>query len=359
MKRVLITGGCGFVGSSLALDLAGQGYLVSVFDNLSRRGSEIILKRLQLCGIEFIHGDIRNLEDFDKIQGEYDLLLECSAEPSFLAGLNPKDARYLLNVNLAGAINCFEWARENKVPVIFFSTARVYPYSQINSCEFEETATRFELVKGSDEIFSEGIRENMPLAGVRSLYGVTKLSAEMILQEYAAYYGLPSIINRCGVIAGPWQMGKVDQGVLTYWLINHYFKQPLFYKGFGGKGKQVRDILHIEDLVQLVRQQVKNLLEDSQKYRGDIYNVSGGKDSSLSLLEATKFCAKVTGYQMDIGSSPETPLADVIWSVLDAQKAVQEFCWEVKKRPEDIFEDIFQWVKKNEKQLESVFLTKG
>ena len=100
-----------------------------------------------------------------------------------------------------------------------------------------------------------GVAEDFPLAGARTLYGSTKLAAELLIEEYRAAYGLRAVVNRCGVVAGPWQMGKVDQGVFTYWMLAHHFRRPLSYIGFGGSGKQVRDLLHVEDLIELLDEQ--------------------------------------------------------------------------------------------------------
>ena len=104
-----------------------------------------------------------------------------------------------------------------------------------------------------------GDRRGLPAPGARTIYGATKLCGELLIEEYAAAYGLRAVINRCGVIAGPWQMGKVDQGVFTYWMLAHHFNRPLDYIGFGGSGKQVRDLLHVDDLVDLVAVQLENL----------------------------------------------------------------------------------------------------
>ena len=121
-------------------------------------------------------------------------------------------------------------------------------------------------------------------------------------------YGLRGVINRCGVIAGPWQFGKVDQGVFTLWMLAHYFKKDnLKYIGFGGEGKQVRDLLHIEDLFNLVDFELKNM----DKVNGRIYNVGGGKDISLSLLETTKICQEITGNIISIGKESGTRPADI------------------------------------------------
>ncbi|HEY9246818.1 MAG TPA: NAD-dependent epimerase/dehydratase family protein, partial [Candidatus Methanoperedens sp.] len=243
--KILITGGAGFVGSNLAIEFAKnkKDYTIIALDNLRRRGSELNIPRLKEYGIQFIHGDIRNREDFEGI-GDADLVIECSAEPSVLAGYD-SSPDYLLNTNLLGTINCLEYARKCRADVVFLSTSRVYPVKTINSLGYIERKTRFELA-GEHEIpgvSSRGYSEDFPLSGSRTLYGTTKLASELILQEYIEMYGLRGVINRCGVLTGSWQMGKIDQGVVVLWAAKHHYGQPLSYIGYGGKGKQVRDIL--------------------------------------------------------------------------------------------------------------------
>ncbi|MBF0522279.1 MAG: NAD-dependent epimerase/dehydratase family protein [Candidatus Omnitrophica bacterium] len=355
MKNILITGGCGFIGSNLAVYFADQGYTVTALDNLSRRGSELLRDRVEARGIKFVLGDVRRSQDLNSLKENFDLMVECSAEPSVLVGTNGQDARYLLDVNLQGAINCFEWARERRVPVIFLSTSRVYPYDQLNACQYKETSTRFEFVDGCAGVSAKGVSLDMPLKGVRSLYGTSKLCAELILQEYAALYDLPSIINRSGVIAGPWQLGKVDQGVFTFWLASHYFKKPLEYIGFGGEGKQVRDLLHVEDLNELIFKQAQCLIVDNPKYRGDIFNVGGSCHSNLSLQEATALCSELTGNKLAIGKNLKTRPADVIWYITDNGNTGEIFDWIPKRSAKKILEDTFGWLKEDEADFKKIF----
>ncbi|MBF0330980.1 MAG: NAD-dependent epimerase/dehydratase family protein [Candidatus Omnitrophica bacterium] len=356
MKRVLITGGCGFVGSNLAIAFAGCGHDVTVFDNLSRHGSEILKIRVMAQGVHFVRGDVRKPEDLAALSGAFDLMIECSAEPSALVGTQGKDARYLLDVNLQGAINCFEWARERHVPVIFLSSSRVYPYDKLNACAFSEAETRFEFTGGCAGVSSQGVGVDMPLPGARSLYGATKLCAEFILKEYAVQYGLPSIINRCGVIAGPWQMGKVDQGVFTFWLANHYFKRPLAYIGYGGTGKQVRDLLHIQDLVDLVLIQAECLMQEKPLYFADIFNVGGGVRSNLSLQETTVICQELTGHKMEISGVMDARPVDMRWFITDNGNTPQAFNWQPRHSARDVLADTFIWLKENEGLVRQVFL---
>lgn len=349
--NVLITGGCGFVGSNIAIALNEQGHSVTCFDNLSRRGSELILQRLIDHGCEFIHGDIRNPDDFGKLNKHYDLMLECSAEPSVLAGSQGSDAYSLVNNNLIGFVYCIEYCRKHETSIIFLSTSRVYPYNQIESFTYNELETRFEIAQDHQYISKEGVSVDFPLKGIRSLYGSTKLAAEYILQEYSHNYDIPAIINRFGVIAGPWQLGKVDQGVFTFWLVNHYFKKPLSYIGYGGKGKQVRDLLHIDDLIRLVIKQLNSI----DKYRGEIFNAGGSSFSSLSLCETTVICREITGNTVPIKPILKNRPADLIWYKTDNSKATNEFGWKPEKKAETILTDIYNWLREHEGIFRKVF----
>jgi CDP-paratose 2-epimerase len=349
--NILITGGCGFVGSNLSIELKNQGHRVTCYDNLSRRGSELIMHRIMEHGCNFIHGDIRNTEDLLKLNNDFDLMIECSAEPSVLSGSKGDDAYYLVNNNLIGLINCLEYCRIHRVSIIFLSTSRVYPYDKLNSLQYNEEETRFEVSDNQEYVSKNGVSIDFPLYGIRSLYGATKLSAEFLLKEYSINYNIPSIVNRFGVIAGPWQLGKVDQGVFTYWLINHYFKKDLMYIGYGGQGKQVRDLLHIDDLTDLIKTQIGQI----SKYRGEIFNAGGSSISSLSLLETTSLCREITGNKVNIIPELENRHADMIWFKSDNIFTEREFKWRPKKDAKTILTDVFEWLKDNESTFSKIF----
>jgi CDP-paratose 2-epimerase len=173
----------------------------------------------------------------------------------------------------------------------------------------------------------------------------------MMIQEYAAANGLKAVIDRCGVIAGPGQFGKVDQGVFTLWVANHYFGKPLRYTGFGGKGKQVRDLLHPDDLFSLITTQISS----PKGLQGGIYNVGGGPAGSTSLLELTRLCQKVTGKTVEIASDPATAAVDIPLYVSDSSQAQKTFGWQPKKSVEDIVKDIHAWIRANEPALKVLF----
>lgn len=350
-KTVLVTGGAGFVGSAMAAYFKGKypSLQVIALDNLKRRGSELNVSRLQRYGVEFRHGDIRNPEDLPT-GTRIGLMIECSAEPSVLAGYR-EDPAYVIHTNLTGTINCLELARTHRADVVFLSTSRVYPYAAINDLKIVESESRFEWAGEQDRAVpgwsADGIDIGFTLDGPRSLYGATKLASEIILREYGEMYGVRAVVNRCGVIAGPGQFGKTDQGVFALWMLAHYFRRPLQYIGFGGAGKQVRDLLHVEDLCDLIDLQVSAM----DRACGKVYNVGGGLASSLSLRETTEICKDITGNRITIGSDPANRPADITIYVSDSQRAVADFSWRPKRTPRDILTDTFGWVRENEKDL--------
>jgi CDP-paratose 2-epimerase len=344
---ILVTGGAGFVGSNLALRMRRRNPDARVIaaDNLKRRGSEFNLPRLAAAGVEFVHADVRNPEDLAFPGIAFDLVLECSAEPSVLAGFDAGPA-YLVNTNLTGTVNCLEVARRSSADVVFFSTSRVYPIAALESLKTGEAPTRFTLeaeqpLPGAS---AAGIAESFPLQGARSLYGATKLCSELILEEYADMYGLRYVVNRCGVIAGPWQMGKVDQGVFALWMGKHYFGRPLAYIGYGGTGKQVRDLVSIDDLGDLLERQLDRF--DDLPHR--LYNVGGGLASSLSLLETTALCEEITGKRVEIQRVAENRPLDVKLYITDNARVHRDTGWSPAKSPRETLSDIFAWIRENE-----------
>jgi len=342
MQRLLITGGAGFVGSNLAVSLAKRhpDWEIVVLDNLYRRGSELNLPRLQEAGVEFVRGDVREPEDLARV-ARIDALIECSAEPSVMSGVDG-DTGYLVHTNLTGAYNCLELARRDEAFVVFLSTSRVYPVAPQVELNLEEAETRFEIAaeQAVPGISPTGLSEEFPLEGARTLYGATKLAAELLIEEYRASLGVPAVIDRCGVIAGPWQMGKVDQGVFTHWMLAHHFGNPLSYIGFGGSGKQVRDLLHVEDLVDLVERQ----LLDQEAWDGRTVNVGGGRECSLSLQETTAICRELTGNEVPMTPVAETRAGDVPIYLSDCSRIFGLDEWRPRRSAAQVLADIHEWV---------------
>jgi CDP-paratose 2-epimerase len=351
--NILILGGAGFVGSCLAISLKKHHpqWKVICFDNLRRRGSELNLPRLKSLGIDFIHGDIRFSSDLDPgIFNNVDTIIDCSAEPSVLAGF--VSPQYVLQTNLVGTMNVLELARQIHARLLFLSTSRVYPIETLKSINLVEQPTRFAIAPEQTipGVSHFGIAEEFPLQSYRSLYGTTKLASEMLIEEYRQAYDIQAIVNRCGVITGPWQMGKVDQGVFVLWLAAHHFKKSLSYIGYGGTGKQVRDLLHIEDLLCLINYQLEHFYE----LDGDVLNVGGGVDNSLSLLETTRLCEAITGKSISIRSEETARQGDIPIYITDSSKIISKTGWKPMINPERTLRDIYNWILEHETTLKPI-----
>jgi CDP-paratose 2-epimerase len=298
-----------------------------------------------------VHGDVRNAGDLETVGSGVDLLVDASAEPSVLAGVDGSP-RYVIDTNLGGTVNCLELARRCDAAFIFLSTSRVYSIAPLRGISLREAETRFDAEPDQESVGvgPEGVAEEFPTHLPRSLYGATKLASELLIQEYVHSYGLRAIVNRCGVIAGAGQFGKVDQGVFTLWVAHHFFGKPLTYTGFGGTGKQVRDLLHPHDLYDLIRRQVQGIAGAA----GETFNVGGGARVSTSLLELTAHCQEIVGRAVPVDARPETSDVDIPWFVTDARRAGSAFGWRPHYSVEDIVRDIFAWIETNQAELRPI-----
>jgi CDP-paratose 2-epimerase len=352
--RILITGGAGFVGSRLAFlnKEAHPDTEVVVFDNLKRRGSELNLPAFKKRGIDYIHGDIRVSSDLSALKGTFDLLVEASAEPSVLAGMSGSPD-YLIQTNLNGTLNCLEWVRSRSCPMIFLSTSRVYSIVPLKELALNETASRFSLDEKQIHpgVSADGIDENFPTHLPRSLYGATKLASEMMIQEYVHAYGIKAVVNRCGVIFGAGQMGKVDQGVFTLWVARHFYGKPLSYTGFGGGGKQVRDLLHPSDLFRLIEKQVAQIADCS----GEVFNVGGGVANTISLKELTSLCETIVRKKITMGSDARTNPVDIPFYATNNHRVSQRFDWRPETTVPEIVTEIHEWLRRESEALSFIF----
>jgi CDP-paratose 2-epimerase len=332
-------------------------------DNLVRRGSETNIDRLQEHSISFVHGDVRCPEDLISLPRDIDMICDASAQPSVVSGYaNPM---FDLTNNMLGVIHVLEFARQRGCRLIFCSTNRIYSADRINALPRRENSTRMEWdceawrtlpfesrPPGFDP--DHGISEEFSLDGAgRSIYGVSKLMADVVCQEYADAFNIPVIINRLGVISGAGQFGKADQGWVVWWAVACRFGIPLKYLGWGGK--QVRDILFVEDVCRLVELEIRQM--DHLRY--GVFNVGGGAANSLSLLEATKFLEEKLGRSMSMTHEDTPRKADTVIYVTDNRKAERTLGWKPKVSISEGLESIIKWIAKNESALSSRYRVAG
>jgi CDP-paratose 2-epimerase len=353
--KVLITGGCGFLGSQLALYLRERDHDVVAMDNLVRRGSESNIGRLQKHDVTFVHGDVRCLEDFSGLPSGIEFIVDASAQPSVVSGYtNPM---FDLTNNTLGVIHVLEFAREHRCPLIFCSTNRIYGAGRINALPRRESATRFEWdcsawknlpaenrPRGFDP--EHGVSEEFSFDGAgRSIYGVSKLMADLACQEYADAFDIPVIVNRLGVISGAGQFGKIDQGWVVWWAVACWFGLPLKYIGW--RGKQVRDILFVDDVCRLVDLEISQI----DRLRSEVFNVGGGAANSLSLVEATRFFENRLGPSIMVEDIESPRKADTVIYITDNRKVERVLGWRPQVSLTEGLESILAWIRENEEEL--------
>ncbi|MEM6474143.1 MAG: NAD-dependent epimerase/dehydratase family protein [Planctomycetota bacterium] len=345
--KVLITGACGFAGSSIGIWLSesfGTEFEVIGIDNFVRPGSWRNLQRLRDRGISVIHGDIRLPSDLERL-GPVDWIIDAAAEASVLAGMH--DTRRLMENNLLGTINLLELCKLHSAGFTLLSTSRVYSIAALASIPLRLADGGFAFDGERNAYLSEhGITEDFPTTAPISLYGSTKLASEQIALEYGLAFDFPVWINRCGVLAGAGQFGKADQGIFAYWLHSWRENRPLRYIGFEGNGHQVRDVLHPRDLAILVAAQVLQPEISSAR----VLNVSGGQHSSISLRQLSQWCDKRWGTR-NIEQDLAVRKYDLPWVVLDHSAATRCFGWQpavdldsILKEIADFADDHGDWI---------------
>jgi CDP-paratose 2-epimerase len=325
--KILITGICGFVGSSLARlwRETSPGWEISGLDNFLRPGSEQNRIELKRLGVRVTHADLRAASDFEGLPG-VDFVVDAAANPSVLSGIDgATSSRQVVEHGLAGTLNLLEYCKRVRSGLVVLSTSRVYSIPPLAALpvRVEDRAyvpdTRAALPVG---LSAAGIGENFSTQAPVSLYGATKLASEALALEYGEAFGFPVFIDRCGVLAGAGQFGRPDQGIVAYWL--HAWKQarPLAYIGFDGRGHQTRDVLHPHDLARLVARQITGKNANDPR----LVNVSGGSGQTFSLRQLSDWCGQRWG-QREVVSDPKPRRFDLPWIVLHSARAREAWGW--------------------------------
>lgn len=342
--KILVTGICGFVGSTLAAALldekepAGGPLQIFGIDNFIRPGSETNRAVLAARGIRVHHGDLRCPDDLDQLPA-CDWVIDAAANPSVLAGVDGRSSsKQVFDHNLSSTIHLLEYCKKHKAGFVLLSTSRVYairplaglPMTQRDGCFVLDD--RKSLPPG---VSAAGVDESFSTAAPISLYGVSKLASELLALEYGETFNFPIWINRCGVLAGAGQFGRPDQGIFSFWINSYLRRRPLKYIGFGGRGWQARDAMHPRDLVPLLHKQFA--LTGAAPKR--IFNFGGGPQNTMSLLQLSNWCDARLG-KHTVAADPNDRLFDIPWMVMDYRQAEQFWNWRPRQNIASILDEI-------------------
>lgn len=349
MEVVLITGSAGLIGSESVRFFANKFDLVLGIDNnfrefyFGKEGSTEMVKNnleREVSNYEHHSIDIRQTDllrpVFEKYRSDIKFIVHTAAQPSHdWAAANPIVD---FSVNANGTLNLLEMARQycSEAVFIYTSSSKVYGDNP-NRLALEEKATRWEVKPGT--LFYEGISEKMSIDQAKhSFLGASKLAGDILVQEYAKYWGLKTGIFRGGCLTGPHHAGVELHGFLSY-LAKCCFSEKQ-YTIFGYKGKQVRDNIHSYDLVNAFWHFYKS------PKSGEVYNIGGGRKSNCSILEAIEICEAITEKKMNYRSIENNRNGDHIWYITDYSKFSADYpAWEPTYTTQTILLEIFKSIK--------------
>ena len=329
-KKILVTGGCGFIGTNLCIYLKKKHYLVYSLDNLSRKGSIYNFKLLSDLKIKNFKFDIFNFKKVNSLP-KFDLIIDCCAEAA--VEVSRKDIDRVVNTNLIGTLNILKKAKKDNSKIIFLSSSRVNSIKTISKM-FQNHDFKNQLK------IKKTINENFDTNSPKSIYGLTKHVSEMFIEEFAFAFNLKYIINRLGVVSGPLQFGKQDQGFVSLWIWRHITKKKLKYIGFGGFGNQVRDILHINDLCEIIEIQIKSLNTIFNK----TFTIGGSLKNSISLKKLTLICQKITNNKIKFSKVKKTSIYDLPYHVSSNKAVSRAYNWKPKKDIYSVINDTHNWL---------------
>lgn len=339
-KKVLVTGGAGFIGSNLADHLIRSGDKVSILDNISRRGTEKNLKWLEENHhgkFEFIKGDIRDHDTCLSACKGMEVIYHLAGQVAVTTSV--EKPREDFDVNMLGTFNMLEGARSNGNNPIFLFTSTNKVYGGMEDAVIIEKNNRYEY-----RDFPEGISEERIL-DFHSPYGCSKGGADQYVRDYSRIYGIRSVVFRMSCIYGRRQFGNEDQGWVAHFIISSSFGRALTIYG---DGKQIRDILFVDDLVRAFSSAVKNISKTS----GNIYNIGGGAGNTLSLLELVSTIEKRLGGKITTSFSGWRPGDQQVY-VSNSARAHADFQWKPEIGVKDGIGLLFEWVESNKRLFDT------
>jgi CDP-paratose 2-epimerase len=332
--KILITGGCGFIGCNAAQRFMQLGHSVTVLDNLSRRGSDKNFTWLQTQGeFEFINADIRDAERMNQViaHGAFAVVLHLAAQVAVTTSvIEPRED---FEINALGTFNVLEAVRQHSPTAIVLNASTNKVYGKLPGLQIEEEAKRCKL-----PALPNGVAETQPL-DFHSPYGCSKGTGDQYVADYARIYGLRTVNFRQSCIYGYRQFGVEDQGWVAWFTIAHESHQPVVIYG---TGKQVRDILFIDDLVDCYLAAIDRI----DSVSGMTFNIGGGPENTLSLLELLEMLRKHSGRDV-VHSFDDWRPGDQPVYVSDIGKAKQLLAWEPKVDVGKGLHRLQEWVGRN------------
>jgi CDP-paratose 2-epimerase len=338
--KLLITGGCGFLGSNLAVDAMARGDELLIFDNLMRPGSQKNLVWLRDSGsFYFEHGDIRNQNDITRVVKEFqpDAIFHLAGQVAMTTSITNPCLDF--EINVMGTHNLLEAVREfaPQAIIIYSSTNKVY--GELEQFTYRETATRYECIQ-----MPKGFNEETQLS-FHSPYGCSKGSADQYMLDYARIFGLNTVVFRHSSMYGGRQFATYDQGWIGWFCQKAIEKlqnpaAPPFT--ISGNGKQVRDVLHAKDMGRLYHAALTHI----ERAKGQAFNIGGGINNSLSLIELFNLLEKITQVKLSYTNLPARESDQRVF-VADISKAKELLNWDPHVSIDEGISQMVQWVSQN------------
>lgn len=344
MKKLLITGGAGFIGTNTCLYFLKKGYEVTIFDNLVRKGADINLKSVkkQFPKVLFVKGDMRNPQDISRVVKNKDIIIHLAGQVAVTTSV--KEPKEDFEINVIGTTNLLEAVRmyNPKAVLLYASTNKVYGDLSIDL--LKERTSRY---KYKNTQLKNGIPETYPL-NFHSPYGCSKGSADQYVLDYARTFGINTIVFRQSCIYGPYQFGIEDQGWIAWFLLAVMFNKNITIYG---DGKQVRDILFVDDLVNAYESAIKNI----KKTRGQVYNIGGGLKNSISIWSEFKPILENLFSRKIVVKYEDSRIGDQKIYISNIKKAKKDFGWYPKVGVRDGIKKLYYWINKNKEIIQKVY----
>jgi CDP-paratose 2-epimerase len=332
--RILITGGCGFIGCNAASRFTLLGHSVTALDNLSRSGSDRNLEWLREQGqVEFIKGDVRDADFVGNLIGQrrFDAAIHLAGQVAVTTSV--ADPRLDFEINALGTFNLLEAVRRHSPETIVLNASTNKVYGKLPDFNLEEQPLRYALPD-----LPHGVNETQPL-DFHSPYGCSKGAADQYSVDYARIYGLRTVNFRQSCIYGYRQFGVEDQGWVAWFTIAHAVGQPVTIYG---NGKQVRDILFVDDLIDCYLAAIERI----ESVSGMIFNIGGGPNNTLSLVELLELLSERSGRMVEHGFDEWRPGDQPVY-VSDIRKAGSLLEWQPKVSVIEGIDRLVNWVVAN------------